>query len=84
MLAPPIDQFVSRDALIEHVRTFGAANGYGVKIARSKLNKGQVMEMSTAGVRPREILSSLRQSDPSTLATSQTSIVFARESVLKI
>ncbi|KAH6598344.1 hypothetical protein BASA61_002881, partial [Batrachochytrium salamandrivorans] len=39
MLAPPIDQFVSRDALIEHVRTFGAANGYGVKIARSKLNK---------------------------------------------
>ncbi|KAH6565332.1 hypothetical protein BASA60_009952 [Batrachochytrium salamandrivorans] len=149
MLAPPIGQFVSRDALIEHVRTFGAANGYGVKIARSKLNKvyigcdrggnyrkrsdingetsryntssrligcpfsvcgtkdkddqwtllvcnpnhnhetsrdnsahpslrrlnehaqGQVMEMSKAGVRPREILSSLRQSDPSTLATSQ-------------
>ncbi|KAH6596022.1 hypothetical protein BASA50_005440 [Batrachochytrium salamandrivorans] len=149
MLAPPIDQFVSRDALIEHVRAFGAANGYGVKIARSKLNKvyigcdrggnyrkrsdingetsryntssrligcpfsvcgtkgkddqwtllvcnpnhnheasrdnsahpslrrlnehaqGQVMKMSKAGVRPREILSSLRQSDPSTLATSQ-------------
>ncbi|KAH9266102.1 hypothetical protein BASA84_001273 [Batrachochytrium salamandrivorans] len=149
MLAPPIGQFVSRDSLIEHVRTFGAANGYGVKIARSKLNKvyigcdrggnyrkrsditgetsryntssrligcpfsvcgtkgkddqwtllvcnpnhnheasrdnsahpslrrlnehaqGQVMEMSKAGVRPREILSSLRQSDPSILAISQ-------------
>ncbi|KAH6574269.1 hypothetical protein BASA62_002532 [Batrachochytrium salamandrivorans] len=162
MLAPPIGQFVSRDALIEHVRAFGAANGYGVKIARSKLNKvyigcdrggnyrkrsdingetsryntssrligcpfsvcgtkdkddqwtllvcnpnhnheasrdnsahpslrrlnehaqGQVMEMSKAGVRPREILSSLRQSDPSILAISQDIYSVCRESVLKI
>ncbi|KAI9907480.1 hypothetical protein PsorP6_003609 [Peronosclerospora sorghi] len=32
-------QFPSRDALIEHVRAHGAANGYGVSIARSKQHK---------------------------------------------
>ncbi|CAG8696391.1 10298_t:CDS:2 [Cetraspora pellucida] len=39
MLAPPVDQFSSQDLLIKYVREFGAFNGYGVSITRSKPNK---------------------------------------------
>ncbi|CAG8797699.1 10987_t:CDS:1, partial [Cetraspora pellucida] len=37
--APSIGQFSDRNSLINHVRTFGASNGYGVSIVRSKKNK---------------------------------------------
>ncbi|CAG8734776.1 1564_t:CDS:2, partial [Racocetra fulgida] len=37
--APPlVGEFQDRDALVAYVQTFGAANGYGVSIARSKPN----------------------------------------------
>ncbi|CAG8784882.1 1647_t:CDS:1, partial [Gigaspora rosea] len=38
ILAPPIGEFSNHDELIKHVRTFGAKNGFGVSIARSKPN----------------------------------------------
>ena len=40
MLSPPsVNQFPNRDSLIAYVRSFGASNGYGISIIRSKPRK---------------------------------------------
>jgi len=39
LLPPPVGCFPTRSELIQHVRNFGAEQGYGISIARSKPNK---------------------------------------------
>lgn len=69
MLPPPPGSFLDREELIQHVSKFALTQGNVVTIKQSKKDKVVIKEMTDAGLKPRQILKRLRQSNPELLST---------------